>query len=430
MRPTKIWTVIALPLLTLLIGWQLGVRYVTQQHTLFNAFHESGSGQTVISNPEKEVDISLIWSVWNVLQQRYIDPSKLQIRPMVYGAVSGLVEAIGDPYTVFMTPKDAKAFSDLMEGNLEGIGAQLEEKNGYVVIVAPLKSSPAEKAGLLPNDVIVKVDGKDVTGDRLDDIVSRVRGKQGTKVTLGILREKETKILSITIIRDAIHVPSVETKTVTSQTGSVAYIALNQFGDASTSELTKALRDVDQKKVKGLVLDLRFNGGGLLEGAVELVSMFLKEGKVVTVEQRGERPEEHFVSGNAIAANLPLVVLINSGSASASEITAGALQDLHRAKIVGTQSYGKGTVQQLVDLPGGSTLRMTIARWLTPSGHDLSKKGVTPDIVIDRTVEEAKAKKDPQLDVAVAWLVSGKDITGGKPMTSSGTSLDAGIREE
>lgn len=430
MRPTKIWTVIALPLLTLLIGWQLGVRYTSQQNALFNAFHESGSGQTVISNPEKEVDISLIWSVWNVLQQRYIDPSKLQIRPMVYGAVSGLVEAIGDPYTVFMTPKDAKAFSDLMEGNLEGIGAQLEEKNGYVVIVAPLKSSPAEKAGLLPNDVIVKVDGKDVTGDRLDDIVSRVRGKQGTKVTLGILREKETKILSITIIRDAIHVPSVETKTVTSQTGSVAYIALNQFGDASTSELTKALRDVDQKKVKGLVLDLRFNGGGLLEGAVELVSMFLKEGKVVTVEQRGERPEEHFVSGNAIAANLPLVVLINSGSASASEITAGALQDLHRAKIVGTQSYGKGTVQQLVDLPGGSTLRMTIARWLTPSGHDLSKKGVTPDIVIDRTVEEAKAKKDPQLDVAVAWLVSGKDITGGKSMTSSGTSLDAGIREE
>ncbi len=434
MNLRKLWTAIALPLLTLLIGWQLGVGYVTQRHSSQQAinpsFQESGSGQVVVGDPEKQVDVSLLWSVWRVLQERYIDPSKLQTRSMVYGAVAGLVESIGDPYTVFMTPKDAKAFSDMMEGNLEGIGAQLEDKNGHVVIVAPLKGSPAEKAGILPSDIIVRVDGKDVTHDKLDDIVARVRGKQGTKVTLGILREKETKILSITITRDAIHVPSVETKTIKSQTGSVAYIALNQFGDSSTEELAKALADVDQKKVKGLVLDLRFNGGGLLEGAVDLVSMFVKEGKVVTVDQRGEKPEEHFVTGRPVAADLPLVVLINSGSASASEITAGALQDLHRAKIVGTQSYGKGTVQQLIDLPGGSTLRMTIARWLTPSGHDLGKKGVTPDIIVDRTIEQARAQKDPQLDAAVAWLTSGKDITGGKPLTSSGTSLDEGMRQE
>jgi carboxyl-terminal processing protease len=192
----------------------------------------------------------------------------------------------------------------------------------------------------------------------------------------------------------------------------VAYVSLNQFGNDSIAELRKALSDMPLKDVKGVVLDLRFNGGGYLEGAVELVSMFVDEGKVVSVSRRGGTTEEHFVKGGMLVpATLPVAIIINGGSASASEITAGALQDHKRAKIVGTQSFGKGTVQEVIDLPGGSSLRVTIARWLTPGGHDLGKKGVTPDFLVDRTVEQFTAGKDPQLDTAVEWVTDKQDIS-------------------
>lgn len=428
MRVGKPLLTIALLFFTLLLGWQLGSsaerRKLTSEHNrLQDLFTISGSGSTVLKDPEEEVDITILWSVWRLLLTHYLNIDELDTQKMVYGAVAGMVEAVGDPYTVFMTPKDTQAFADIIDGNLEGIGAQLESRDGLITVVAPLKGSPAAKAGLLPNDVIVEVDGTEVTNTDLDDAVALIRGPKETSVTLSVLRPDTDAPVSITIVRETVHIPTVESEVKETQTGSVAVISLNQFGSDSTPELTKALEALDQKSLKGIVLDLRFNGGGILEGAVELTSMFVKDGKVVTVVQRDRPPETHFVSGNPIVPDLPLVVLINGGSASASEIAAGALLDLKRATLIGTQSYGKGTVQQIIELPGGAGLRVTIAKWLTPSGHDLGKKGIEPDIVVERSPEQYRADIDPQLATAIEWLTDKQDISASFRQSGSGSKL-------
>jgi carboxyl-terminal processing protease len=404
-----------LPVIALALGFQLGANYI--EHSLHDEkqrvdalFTLSGSGQVIGGDPEEQVDISLLWSVWRLLQNHYIAPEALTTNTLVYGAVSGLVDSIGDPYTVFMTPKDTEDFDNAMSGTLEGIGAQLDFSDGHVTVVAPLKGSPAERAGLVSRDVILKVNDQDTDGLRLDEVVMLIRGPKGTSVTLTVDRKDVSEPVVLTVIRDSIHIPSVESKVLKTDKGTLGVVVLNQFGDDSMVEVKKALSSFP-KTIQGVVLDLRFNGGGYLEGAVDLVSMFQKTGTVVTVERRGEDPEVHTVSGNALLSDIPMVVLINGGSASAAEITAGAMQDSKRATIIGVQSFGKGTVQEIIDLPGGSSVRVTVARWVTPSGHDLGKKGITPDIVVDRTVEEYKAEKDPQMDAAAAWLLEKKDVT-------------------
>ena len=407
-----------LPLIALVLGFQLGISYeertlqADRQH-LEEMFSQTGSGTVVQGDPEQQVDISLMWGVWRLLQRHYLRPSEMTSDKMVYGAVSGLVDALGDPYTLFMTPKDTKDFDNAMSGTLEGIGAQLDVQNGVVTIVAPLKGSPAEKSGLQARDAIVKVNDEDISGLRLDEVVGKIRGPKGTTVTITVVRPGASELVTVSVVRDAIHIPSVESKIVKQPKGSIAVIALNQFGDDSIPEMTKAIEGLP-KDIKGFVLDLRFNGGGYLDGAVDLVSMFQKTGKVVSVERRDQPSEEHVVTGKTLLSDIPMAVLINGGSASASEITAGALKDSGRAKIIGTQSFGKGTVQEIIDLPGGSSLRVTTARWLTPSGHDLGKKGITPDIVIDRTPDDVRAGKDPQIDAAVTWLLENKDVTAGQ----------------
>ncbi|MSR67633.1 S41 family peptidase [Candidatus Peribacteria bacterium] len=411
---------IFLPLIALALGWHLGASYqmkhlTGEQQRIVELFSiSSGSGQTVKTDPEKEVDITLFWSVWRLLSKHYIEPEKLETKSMVFGAVSGMVSAIGDPYTLFMTPQDTKIFESALSGTLEGIGAQLDLKDRQVLVVAPIKGSPAEKAGLQPKDLIVSVDGKSVEGMALENVVSMIRGPKGTFVTLEVKRASTVAMITITVVRDAIHIPSVESKVIATATGSIGYVALNQFGDDSVAELKKAISSFPKEGLKGVVLDLRFNGGGYLEGAVDLVSMFLEVGDVVTVEHRENEPEIHRVTGSSILPDMPLVVLINGGSASASEIAAGALQDHKRAKIIGTQSFGKGTVQEIIELPGGSSLRVTVAHWLTPAGQDLGKKGVTPDIVVDRTVEQYQSGYDPQLLAAEVWLTEHEDVSGGK----------------
>ncbi len=414
-----------LPLIALALGFQIGVSYESHQLAserahLAELFTMSGSGQTVTSDPEQEVDLSLLWGVWRLLDRYYVSPGDLKIDAMVYGAVSGLTASLGDPYTVFMTPPDTKSFENALSGTLEGIGAQLDLIENEVVVVAPLKGSPAEKAGLEPQDIIVKVDGKPLDGLSLEQVVTMIRGPKGSVVTLGVERKGKPDLLLLTVTRESIHIPSVESKTEQTPQGTIGIVTLNQFGDESIAEVTKALQTFP-KNVKGIVLDLRFNGGGYLEGAVDLVSMFLATGDVVTVHRRDTPPEAHRVSGQTLFPETPLVVLINGGSASASEITAGALQDAKRATIIGTKSFGKGTVQEILDLPGGSTLRVTIAKWLTPAGHDIGKKGITPDIVIDRTADEYRAGKDPQLDAAIGWITTGKAPAGA--LTASGKAL-------
>lgn len=321
---------------------------------------------------------------------------------MIHGAVRGLVEAVGDPYTSFMPPKENKEFRQSLNGSLQGIGAELTMKEDDIVVVAPLKGSPAEAAGLMPDDIITHVDGQSIEGYTLSDAVEIIRGPKGTEVTLTISRDGRED--DITITREEITVPSVESEVKEYAGKDIGYIALNRFGDTTTEEVASAVKDLMKQDIQGLIFDVRFNGGGYFDKAVDLSSMFLEKGKVVSVAHREGEPIHHYASGRPIAPTIPMVVLINEGSASASEILAGALQDNGRATIIGKKSFGKGTVQEVFELPGGTSIRITTARWLTPNGTDLGKEGVHPDIDVDRTKEDIEAEKDPQLDAALELL--------------------------
>jgi len=416
-RLVRVGTLIFLPLITLTLGWQLGVRYEYQKiEQLSEQLELLYTGKTMsgalLTEPEKEVDLSLMWGVWRLLLQHYIAPDDLNPPTMIYGAVGGLVRSIEDPYTTFMTPTENKDFHQSLQGKLEGIGAELTMRDGFVVVVAPLKGSPASEAGLQPEDVIVKVDDVDITGETLHQVVQRIRGPTGTQVTLTVVREGEGSV-NLTITRARITVPSVEHEIKLTSSGAVGYVQLNQFGDETVPEVQRALRALRSEDLEGIVIDVRFNGGGYLEGAVSIASMFLQEGKVVTVERRDGEPTNHFVSGRPSDPDTPLVILINEGSASASEILAGALQDAKRATVIGKKSFGKGTVQEVFDLPGNASVRITTARWLTPSGRDLGKEGVMPDIEVERTRQNIIDELDPQLDAALEWLLDGEDVSQG-----------------
>ncbi len=436
---SRIFLRIATGVLLLLLGWQIGAMHERGTRTLRIDSGSllvrpglSASGITV-QDPQREVDISLLWDVWEKLNDFYIEPQKLQVTPLVYGAAEGLTRAIGDPYTVFMTPKESEEFRDGLAGNLEGIGAELTIRDGLIIIVSPLKGSPAERAGLLPKDVILDVDGQSTDGWSLAQVVSRIRGPKGTSVRIRVGREGATtsaSSLEFTIIREAIHVPSVESHGITAEGKTIGYIALNQFGESSIAELRRELQNFKDTSVLGIILDLRNNGGGYLEGAVELTSFFLPDGDVVTVERRQGETEIQKVNGRALLPEMPLVIIQNEATASASEIVAGALQDHGRATIVGKKSFGKGTVQEVIDLAGGTSLRVTVARWLTPKGKNLGKEGVHPDVDIEPSPSttlpsassgQAGKPNEPLPPVDAPWdwkedpqVVAGVDVLLGK----------------
>lgn len=386
------------------IGMRVEDRRLSDDRAHLERLVQVNTGTGVVAgDPEDSVDLTLLWSTWRLLQETYLAPDDLQKGPMVYGAVRGLVDALGDPYTLFMDPVETRAFNESLAGTLEGIGAQLDMRDGWVTVVAPVRGSPAAAAGLLPGDIITDVDQTSVVGMRLEDVVQRIRGPRGTVVTLRIERaEEEARTLSIT--RATLQIPSVETSWIPSAKGRLFHIIINQFGDDTVDTLQAALSSEMRPDVRGIILDVRSNGGGYLEGAVDVVSMFMDTGAVVTVHRRDTSPETRFVSGHAVASEVPMVVLVDGGSASAAEIVAGALMDAGRATLIGTQTFGKGTVQELLDLPGGSALRVTIAKWLTPGGHDLAKVGLTPSLIVPRTADDVRAGKDPQLAAAVEAL--------------------------
>ncbi|MDD5075141.1 MAG: S41 family peptidase, partial [Candidatus Peribacteraceae bacterium] len=258
----------------------------------------------------------------------------------------------------------------------------------------------------------------EVTDEPLNAVVQRIRGPKGTVVTLAVMRGNETALRIFEIKRDNITIPSVQNEVKKTASGSIGYIAVNQFGDGTITEVEKVLKGFKGENIKGIIVDLRYNGGGYLEGAVELASLFLKQGKIVTVQRRSGEPVHHYVNGRPLEPDIPLAVIINAGTASASEIFAGAMQDLKRGKIVGKLSFGKGTVQEVYDLPGGSSLRVTVAHWLTPNGKDLGKEGVHPDIDMDRTQEDMIAGRDPQLDAALNWLLDHEQPVSPEPSAS------------
>lgn len=349
----------------------------------------------------KDIDFNLFWDVWDQLKEKYVDKDKLDDKKMFYGALKGLVESTGDPYTIFMDPKIAKEFSNDLAGTFEGIGAELGKKNDIITIVAPLAGMPAEKAGLQAGDQIYAVDGESTAGLTIDEVVNKIRGPKGTKVTLTIFRKGFEKTEDITIIREMIIVKSVKTKI--SEDG-IFIITITNFNDDTSDLFKQAVAEAVSKNPKGIILDLRNNPGGYLETAIDVASEWIDEGIIVSEQFSQEKKNEYKNRGLARLKNFPTVVLVNQGSASASEIVAGALKDYGKATIVGMKTFGKGSVQTLEDMDDGSSIKITVAKWLTPKGYNINDQGITPDIQIDLTLEDYNADKDPQINKAIEIL--------------------------
>ncbi len=356
---------------------------------------------------ETRPNLDEFWNVWNLLDEKFALSSSteaLSDEEKIQSAIDGLVHAYHDPYTVYFPPKDATSFNETISGNFGGVGMEVGMRDDLITIIAPLPDTPAERAGLLAGDVIVSIDGTTTEDMQIDEAVSLIRGEKGTVVTLKIYREGESDFLEVPVTRDTINIPTVKTEEI----NGVFIVSLYSFNAIAEDQMRDAFRDYIQSGDKKLVLDLRGNPGGYLQGAVSIASYFLPAGKVVVQERFGdESKDETFRSyGRQIQEFNPkkLVVLVDQGSASASEILAGALKDHGVATIMGNQTFGKGSVQELIDLNNGSSLKVTVARWLTPNGTSISDGGLTPDIVISRSSEQRLAGEDPQKNAAVRFL--------------------------
>jgi carboxyl-terminal processing protease len=347
------------------------------------------------------VDYNILWDAINTVNENYIDKPVDQ-QKVLYGAVEGAVSAAGDEYTTFFDPQSLNDFQTQLSGTFEGIGAQIGKKNGAITVIAPLDESPAKKAGLLPKDIITQVDGHSTADWSVDEAVKNIRGKAGTTVTLTIYRESKTNTFDVKIQRAAISVKSVKWEYNNVNGKNIAVVTLSQFGDDTKDLFNKAVNDILSHHVDGMILDLRNNPGGYLETAVDVASNWVPNGKVVVTEAHSNGQNIPYNSaGYGRLANIKTVVLINGGSASAAEILSGALQDYKIAPLIGEKSFGKGSVQQLFDLPGGTAVKVTIAKWITPSGKNLHKDGLVPDIAVTRSDDDIAADKDPQMDRAV-----------------------------
>jgi carboxyl-terminal processing protease len=367
-------------------------------------------GDGLDATPDQTVDLTAFWKAWNSLRANYVITHASSTLPsnkdMVYGAIKGLANSYGDPYTVFFPPEEAKNFADTIAGSFGGVGMEIDIKNGVLTVVAPLKGTPAEAAGIKTGDQVVAIDAKPTDGLSVDEAVSKIRGPLGTTVDLTIVRNG--KLVDIKIVRATIQVP--ETEDGLDAASGVYHIALYEFSANSGDLFDQALSRFKASGSDKLVIDLRSNPGGYLDSAVDIASHFLPKGApVVTEDFDGKQKNEvHTSVGyNDVNQGTKIVILIDSGSASASEILSGALQDTHRATLIGTKSFGKGSVQQLIPLDGGS-LKVTVARWITPAGHWIMGNGVTPDITVSISQKDLDAKKDPQMARAVQFLTTGK----------------------
>ena len=352
---------------------------------------------------KKEVDFANFWLVWDKVAATYVDKSALDPQKMIDGAVVGMVAAIGDPYTVYLPFKENKASKEDLGGAFEGVGLQLGFKDNRLAVITPLEGTPAMKAGVKSGDLIVRIkdDKKGVDrsteGITLPEAVELIRGAKGTKVELTLMRDEAKDFIKVNLTRDTIVVKSVTIE----WKDKIALIKLNRFGDRTQEEWAEAI-DKITADTKGIVLDLRNNPGGYLDGSVYLSGEFLPAGKLVVTQRYGDGEQiENKVARNGRLLQTPLVVLINEGSASAAEIMAGALQDWRRAKIVGVKSFGKGSVQQPEDLPGGAGLHVTVAKWLRPSGEWIDKIGITPDVEIKIPEDASNSADDIQLNKAL-----------------------------
>ncbi|MDQ1284041.1 MAG: hypothetical protein QG620_389 [Patescibacteria group bacterium] len=362
--------------------------------------------RSVIENnlpPENlDVDFSLFWKVWDLVKEKHIEKANLNAQELVYGAIRGMLKATGDPYTSFFDPKESKSFNEELEGSFEGIGAELGIKDDILTVIAPLEDSPAQRAGLRAGDKILKVGDRIVADMTIDEAVEIIRGKSGTEVKLTILQVGAEETREVTILRGKIEIKSIKLEF---KEDDIAYVKLTKFGETTSEEFDQTVNQIISKNAKGIILDLRNNPGGLLDQSVEIASRMIPRGKTVVTEEdsMGRKEDLRTIGGDKLSA-LPTVVLINEGSASASEILAGALRDNQGITLIGKKSFGKGSVQELKTLPGGSSVKITVAKWLTPNGDYIMDKGINPDIEVDLTLDDFNNNRDPQFDRAVEVL--------------------------
>jgi len=379
----------------------------------FNAGEESFSPTVVgIENTDEgkplNVDFAPFWKAWNLINEKYVPASTtaktVNEQEKIWGAIEGLADSLGDPYTVFFPPVESEMFESDIRGNFEGVGMEIVAQDGAITVIAPLKNSPASRAGLMAGDKIIKVGDKPTSSLSTEDAVQLIRGPKGTKVSLTIFRTGVKEPFEVGVIRDVINIPTISTRTLP---GGIFVIELYSFSAQSPNLFRGALREFVISDADKLILDLRGNPGGYLEAAIDMASWFLPASKVVVREDFGQSREEKVYRSKGydiFTDSLKFVILVDGGSASASEILAGALAEHGRAILIGDKTFGKGSVQELIDVTSETSIKITVARWLTPNGVSISDQGIEPQYVIKMTPADRQAGKDPQLDKAVEIL--------------------------
>lgn len=353
---------------------------------------------------DQNIDFSLFWEVFEALPEKYIDKSAFDSQKLLYGAISGMVRSLGDPYTAFLDPKQNESIKSELAGSYEGVGIQIGfNKDKRLVVIAPLSGTPAKAAGVLPKDLILKIDDRETFDLTLPEAVELIRGTAGTKVALVLQHESASESYEVQIVRAKINIKSVEVEYRELAGGKTAIMKVSRFGDKTDSEWDSAVSDLLQNNVRTVVVDMRNNPGGLLSSSVHLASEFVT-GTIVKQEFADGRIGQLTADHPGKLLKIPVVVLVNSGSASASEIFAGAIQDARRGKVVGEKTFGKGTVQDVVDFAGGSGLHITVAKWLTPKGNSINGVGIEPDVIIESSSEKP-AEGDVQLEKALETVI-------------------------
>ncbi len=385
---------------SLIFGYFLGVTATTSSNPSGNLSFTDVIQVIERSMQDHQVDPALFEQVWNTIEDRYVDtPSDPEA--LLYGALKGLVAGLHDPYSRFLDPTETTEFNKELNGSFEGIGAEIGIKNNQITIIAPLPDSPAAQAGLRASDRVLAIDTTDTSGMSLESAVAMIRGEKGTDVVLTVVSDGEREPHDVTITRDVIEVDSVTWKMLDNE---IAYVEINHFNSDTSTVFRSLAKDILLKNPRGMIIDVRNNPGGYLDSVIDIAGAFLDNDKTVVIEEGGGQRKEYPASSNTIFEDIPVVVLVNGGSASASEILAGALQDYNRATIVGEQTFGKGSVQDYEQFGDGSSLKLTVSRWLTPLGNSINEHGITPDEVVPLTDEDYNNDRDPQLDRALQLL--------------------------
>lgn len=359
-------------------------------------------GLSQINSSRNKVDFDLFWDVWDTLQESYIE-APVSEEDLVRGAISGMVEASGDPYTQYFDPEMAELFNQDISGSFFGIGAEIGLRDDLITVIAPLSGSPAEEAGLRAGDKILAVDGEETYGWNVTEAVQKIRGDKGAEVVLTVYTPGEESEREVSIIRNEINIDSVSLEIV----DNVAVIEISQFSEDTYSQFNQVVQDVLALEIDGIILDLRNNPGGLLDQAIGIADFWI-DGKLVVTEAFKDTEIPMFARPGARLSGIQTVVLVNGGSASGSEIVAGALKDYNLARIIGEQTFGKGSVQNYRELSDGSAIKITVAKWLTPRGNSISEIGIEPDELVELTLEDLNEGKDPQLESALDYIEAKK----------------------